>query len=297
MTHRRCTAQAQPNPFNFKFLPFYMVSYLPLRVLYGVSAGLSFLLYHIFKYRRGVVRQNLNTALVDRKLKDIKQIEKQYYKHMCNVIAETIKALTLSSAKMKDYISFSNIDLINQSYKNKHNLMLYATHQGNWEWFLAFPLFTQYKVYAIYQPLSSPYFDELLKTIRTRFGVECIPSNKAFQYMSQSRNSDEPALFILIGDQCPNIKSTLYWTQFMNQNTAFFCGGARLALKYNLDVLYAFIEKKKRGTYQMHFQKIEENSVEEITESYSNHLEKSIIQSPSTWLWSHRRWKLKQKCS
>ncbi|WP_430817960.1 lysophospholipid acyltransferase family protein [Carboxylicivirga sp. N1E11] len=277
---------------NFKFAPFYFLSALPFIILYRMSDILSFLLFRVFKYRRSVVAQNLNNSF---KEKNTYSIAKDYYRHICDIMVETVKGLTISPKKITSKISLANPALLDDLHKQGKNVIVYAAHQGNWEWLLVLPLLTRYKVHAIYQPLSNAYFDKLLKTIRSRFGVHCIPSDKAHRYIAQSKNSERPELFVLIGDQCPRVKSTFYWTQFLNQETAFYSGSARLALKFDQTILYSFIEKKKRGKYCINLHPIEETTVEAISESYSKHLEKSIEQSPSTWLWSHRRWKLKRQ--
>lgn len=280
------------NLSNLKFTPFYLVSALPFTIMYRLSDAMAFMLYHVFKYRRKVVSQNLDKAFIGQ---DNEKIARSYYRHMCDIFFETIKCLTVSRRRILSKIDLTDADLLDEMYKNGKNIIIYAAHQGNWEWLVTLPLLTKYKVNAVYQPLSSPYFDSLLKTIRSRFGVNCIPSNKAHRSIAKSRYNKQPEIFIIIGDQCPRPKSTYHWTQFLNQETAFYSGSARLALKFDQTILYSFIEKVKRGKYSIHLQKIEEQTIEDISESYSNYLEKSIVQSPSTWLWSHRRWKLKRE--
>ena len=74
---------------------FYLLSLLPLRVLYGFSDVLSFLAYYIVRYRRKIVRQNLTTSFPEKILKEIKTIEKRFYRWFTDYFFEAIKLLSL----------------------------------------------------------------------------------------------------------------------------------------------------------------------------------------------------------
>ena len=79
----------------------YGISYLPFPVLYFISDFLYILLYRIFAYRVKVCRSNIKRALPTKTDAEIKVIEKQFYKHLCDVIVETIKSFTISTKDLK----------------------------------------------------------------------------------------------------------------------------------------------------------------------------------------------------
>lgn len=45
---------------------FYMISLIPLRVLYVLSDCMTFLFYHVLKYRRSIVMENLQIAFPEK---------------------------------------------------------------------------------------------------------------------------------------------------------------------------------------------------------------------------------------
>ena len=51
----------------------------PFWLLYLKSDFYFFLIYHVFRYRRKVVRQNLLRSFPDKDVKEIKAIEKRFY--------------------------------------------------------------------------------------------------------------------------------------------------------------------------------------------------------------------------
>ena len=60
-------------------------------------------------------------------------------------------------------------------------------------------------------------------------------------------------------------------------------------------VVYACVKRKKRGFYRIDLELLCENPKDtregEITEMHTRRLERDILENPSLWLWSHRRWK------
>jgi len=59
--------------------------------------------------------------------------------------------------------------------------------------------------------------------------------------------------------------------------------------------LFSFIERQKRGYYNMTFELTEENPINtneiELTKKFITYLEKVISNNPEMYLWTHRRWK------
>ena len=102
----------------------------------------------------------------------------------------------------------------------------------------------------------------------------------------------------LIADQNPPRRPDSHWFRFLNQDTIFFDGGEKLALRCNLPVYFVRMERLQRGRYQMSFDPIydgvEEVAEYEITERYVRRLEAMICEHPELWMWSHRRWKHKR---
>jgi KDO2-lipid IV(A) lauroyltransferase len=109
----------------------------------------------------------------------------------------------------------------------------------------------------------------------------------------------EPSTVVFIGDQSPSNPQKAFWTNFLNQDTAFFTGGERYARKHDCAVVYVAIKQLKRGYYNIEIinicestKNIPENGVTKI---FVEMLEKTLRENPSDWLWSHKRWKHQRK--
>jgi len=72
------------------------ISYLPFKVLYFLSDIFYYLLYYIFRYRRKIVRKNLELSKVSKNKKDLIRIEKKFYRHLTDVFFEMFKFYNIS---------------------------------------------------------------------------------------------------------------------------------------------------------------------------------------------------------
>lgn len=281
---------------RIKYLPIYAVSMLPMFVLYLLSDFAFFVLYFLVRYRRVVVKKNLKNSFPAKTESEIKSIEKAFYRHFCDIFIESIKILTISKKELHKRFNVKNPELIQKYFDKKRSITLYTAHQGNWEWLAFLPLFIPYQAIALYYPQANKYFDTLMKTIRERFGVLCIESNRGYKTISGFAERNIPTISYIIGDQSPAGGSTKHWTRFLNQDTAFLIGADRIAKKKNQVVIFPSFRKIKRGIYEIEFKLIEEepqliNSIE-IIDKYAALLQEAIFVSPEMWLWSHKRWKL-----
>jgi Kdo2-lipid IVA lauroyltransferase/acyltransferase len=277
-------------------LPFlYLFSALPFRVLYVISDGIFFLIYTVIRYRKEVVLTNLRNAFPEKTPDEINHICRKFYGHLCDLMVETFKILTISRESMQRHCYFSPgakalFDKL--AGENKSSVMV-MSHQGNWEWAgHPFSMLCKQKLNVIYHPLSNKYFDGLMLKMRTRFGTRMIPMKDTFREMVARRK--ELNITVFIADQTPHPENA-YWTTFLNQDTPVFRGTEKIAVKMNYPVVYAQIRKQKRGYYEMFAEMLVEDPKTtadgEISELFTRRIERDIIAQPETWLWSHRRWK------
>ena len=287
------------NTNKIKFIPFYLLSLIPMCCLYLISDIAYLILYYLLNYRKEIITKNLKNSFPLKSREEICQIEKDFHRHFCDIMVESIKVLTISKKSLKKRFIVKNPELVQKFYDEKRNMILYIAHQGNWEYLAFLPLFLPYQVTTFYQPLRNKYFDELIKIIRSRFGVICVESKKGYRTILQMTKKNILTCSIMIGDQGPKKKSLKHWTSFLNQETAFLIGADRIAKKSNQVLMFSSFSKSKRGYYQLEFETIEEDSTQkesaQIIDKYAQILEKHITASPELWLWSHKRWKLTEK--
>ena len=90
------------------FGAFSLVAMLPFSVLYFISDIVYILVYHVAGYRKKVVRKNLVNSFPKKKEEEILQIEKKFYRHLCDYFVETIKTLRISDKEIRKRMVFRN---------------------------------------------------------------------------------------------------------------------------------------------------------------------------------------------
>lgn len=283
----------------FGFL--WLLSFLPMSVLHLLSDCIYFIIYYIVRYRRKVVRKNLNTSFPEKTKDEILKIEHDFYTHFCDYFFETIKLITMSKAEIKRRITFTNPEVLKDYYKENKSAFLYLGHYGNWEWLSYASHINKlsvedYKMYIAYYPLGNEHMEKFFYHLRsTKSKGIPVPQKKILRAIIKINQEKKKGIFIFIADQSPTRNNVQHWLKFLNQDTAPILGPEKLAKQTGYPAIYAKIKKTKRGYYSCTFIKLTEDpkSVPDfgITNSYFNELEKSIIEDPSVWLWTHRRWK------
>lgn len=278
----------------FRYAPFYLFSLFPFWMIYRISSFAYFLVFHVIGYRKKVVFQNLKNSFPNKSEKELNIIAQKFYHHFCEIFLESIKLLTVSSKNIKKRFLFKNPELFETLFQEKKGIILYAAHFGNWEWMTCFPLYSSYKFMSFYQKQSNRYFDKFMVHLRGRFGNTSVESQSGFKELLQRTKQGNLTITYVVGDQSPMHNSSMHWTDFLNQETAFLVGADRMAKKCNQVLIFPFITQPKRGFYELEFKPIPMNDTEKPIDYYAKFLEENIKKQPELWLWSHRRWKRKR---
>ena len=107
------------------FCIWYLMSLLPLRVLYILSDGLFYLIYYVVKYRRPLVRKHLFDSFPEKNEAERIKIEKEFYSWFCDYIVETIKLFTMSKKQIKKRMQFVGAEKIRESCQKGQSCAIY----------------------------------------------------------------------------------------------------------------------------------------------------------------------------
>ena len=279
----------------------WILSILPMRVLHILSDLIYVILYYIIGYRKKVVRNNLKLAFPKKSNEERLQIEKKSFHHFIDIFMEMIKSFTISEKEISKRFVFKNLDGLNDFYLNNKSLVLMAGHYANWEWVVNFTNLVPYKGYAAYKKIKNKYFEKKMKSSRSKFGANFIPTSQFINLMQSNADNKEVAVYGLLSDQSPKLKKTHYWSDFMGVNVPIHTGAEMLAKKFNYPVLYFKTERIKRSYYETTAMILVENPRDfedyEITDMFLKELESQIRNKPEYYFWTHKRFKHKDKNS
>ena len=165
----------------------WVTSLLPFRLLYGVSDGLYFILYHLVGYRKKTVSENLKLVFPEKSEAERKRIEKKFYHHLCDMILEAIKSMNIRKEDMKKRFKFTNIEIIKDFEKRNKSISLMCAHYGSWEWIFILQAYTSHKTFAIYKRLNNKYFDRMIRKIRARYDSYLITTKETAAVLTENK--------------------------------------------------------------------------------------------------------------
>jgi KDO2-lipid IV(A) lauroyltransferase len=280
----------------------WVITLLPLRILYVFSDFLFLLLYYFPSYRRKIVAKNLANSFPNKSAKEITIIEKKFYRHLADLFIESLKLTHMSNEQLKKRMMVTNPGLIEDLYKAGRDVAIVYSHYCNWEWIsTCLPLYTKYNCVGVYKPLQNKMLNRFINEIRTRNNGELAPMQMIVRKIIENRNKNTRGLYGFITDQTPARTLIEYYTDFLNQETPVFLGLEKIATKYDMPVVFFDIQKVKRGFYSLTIELLFESTKDlpkyVVTDTHVKRLEKTIIQKPEHWLWTHRRWKYQKEPS
>ncbi len=268
---------------------------MPLSILYTLATGVKWVFYYIIAYRKEVISKNISNSFPQLKPKQIKALSLQFYGYLTDQLVEFFYGVSISEKEMLDRVQMVNEHYISDYLQAGTPVVLVAGHQGNWEWAIHRLALSNNLYDVVYQKLNNPSFNQFTMDVRSRFpGVTLLEKRESI--LATRERKDIARGICLAADQAPQKPESAYWTNFLNQDTAFFTGMERFARDYNYPVVFVELIRKERGKYIMSFEPIANPDYTdlpkgEIIERFARRLEKSIIQYPEQYLWSHRRWK------
>jgi KDO2-lipid IV(A) lauroyltransferase len=279
-------------------LLFRTLALFPLPMLYALGRGLHVLVFHVFRWRVRLARENLAGAFPEKSREERETILRTSYLNLARTLMEAIWGFRASGEALLQRVHFENAERIEDYKARRVSVLLLTAHTCNWEWLLlAAGARFDFPIDAVYKPLRLTGVDKYVREARSRFGGNPIPFRSfLFELM---RRAHEHRAYAMVADQTPLAKMPKYWTTFLNRDTAFYLGPERIARYLDAPVLYVEMTRTRVGHYSARLHVLAEPPFDEdadvagalIAERYARALEATIRAHPADWLWIHNKWK------
>lgn len=267
---------------------------LPFWALYLISDFVSMFLFHILRYRKGIVEKNLTSAFPEKTIREIKRIEKDFYRYLSDQIIETVKLFHMSDKELIRRVEVTNPEIVNEALGAGENAVLLMGHYNNWEWVQEITRYFVPEAYmaSIYHTMNDKFWENAFIELRSRWGAHIVPMRSAPKTLLDKRHF--PWVCGFIGDQRPGQRTPDNIVEFLNHKTYFIYGPEVIGKKVNAKFFYLEMLRKKRGYYQINFKKLKRMPGDDtypFTREFWKEFEATIRKAPAYWLWSHNRWK------
>jgi len=103
---------------------FYLLSLLPMRMLYIISDGIYLVVYYIIGYRKKEVMQNLEIAFPEKSDAERVKIARAFYHNLLDSFIETIKLVSASRRFLEKRIT-ANWEVLEPLYQSGKSCQLH----------------------------------------------------------------------------------------------------------------------------------------------------------------------------
>ena len=269
----------------------------------GVGKVLYFFLVVLLRYRQAVILENLQKAFPEKRKDEIRLIQIQFYKHLCNLMIETLKSFGFSRQEVKKAIRIVENDATREILNRDSNAILLFGHYHNWEFItqgcgVYFTGEKQQHMIGFYKTIRNKTVESLMNTNRTRFGGDMF-SDRQPRPVIKILTGKNKTLLGMVADQTPPGRDQMFVIEFLGRPTPFFTGPGWIAAAARVPVYYGRMVQTGSHQYKIIPEKLfepdptlsKEEIIQAITLAYARKLEAQIREFPQFWLWSHRRWK------
>ncbi|MEG1622131.1 MAG: lysophospholipid acyltransferase family protein [Alistipes sp.] len=273
-----------------------LFAHLPYWFRYYVIESLITFVLTVIRYRRKVVLTNLRNSFPEKGTIELCQIAQRFYRTLSEVIVDTISMAGMSAEKSRQLVQWKNGEEQSRRTSGRDWIAM-ASHFGCWEYCLLWGTFdaTQSLV-GVYHELKDPVFEHFYRRLRKLPNTLNVTMQESMRFYLRNRGNRPTNLVMgLIADQNPPLRPNSHWFRFLNQDTIFFDGGEKMALRFGMPAYFVHMNRLKRGRYEIWFEELydgqEAVEPDEIVGRYVRCLEQMIVEQPEMWMWSHRRWK------
>ena len=293
-----------------------LLGHLPLAFHHWMAGGLAWFLRSVVHYRSDVVMTNLSRSFPDKSYEEIRQIHKQFYRHLANIFTEMIWFGACRGEKGRKrlrkshIVEMTNPEELNRLWNSSRQLMILQSHSGNWELIGGIlnysygeqPEITSDTLAVTYLRAHSALWDRVMADNRTAPVSDLnypvyVEAGEAIRFALKRKA--ERYSYSFITDQFPYNENLHHSVRFMHQDTYTMTAAAALAVKLDMSVAYLRFECREDGGYALTFVPLSDHAAGEdpmaLTKAYYAHLEEDLEKQPWNYLWTHRRWKKYEK--
>jgi len=258
--------------------------------------------YHLFLFRRGVVRDNLRRVFGDvLPESELRRLAQAYCAHFVRFLLEFLRLPWVSAKKRNAWTRVENIESPNRAHRQGKGLLLLTGHFGNWEvaTVAGISQFPQYRglFHFVRRPLKPAWFNEFVTRRFQRSGFGTLSKRGSLDAIIDLLATGAIVVFVFDqhagqGDGIP--------VDFLGHPASTFKSLAILALSTGAAVVPAYSWREPDGGHVLRFEeplpllKCEDagEAIRQNTRAYNIALGRMLLRHPEQWIWMHRRWKL-----
>jgi len=249
------------------------------------------------KRERGRIEENLEIAFPELDQRERDRIMRGCADHLGRVLAEITWLWRARPEDVERMCEVDGIEHIHKALAGGRGGILATGHLGNWELLNARLAVAGVPITVAVRELDDSRVDEVVNTLRTRFGSEVILRGQSAGRQLLKALSVGGGVGLLIDQDIPSIPGV--FVPFFNKLAWTPSGAATLALRSRCPIMPGYIHRKPDGTHKIKiYPPIEvpaegslRDKVYEMTAAATAAAEWQVRAWPEQWVWMHRRWR------
>ena len=265
---------------------------LPSSVIYSITTFISSACFRFISRPKMISYLQLKKFLqVDSKTAN--EIQNRMYKHVGQSLADILYQQEILASEL-----ITHDEQTKDILKLDKGAIVLSAHYGCFELLASFYAYHGKSFAAFGRKPNYQAFADWLSIQRESSGIKTIwrDDPKAINQIVKCIKNNSPLAALI--DQDIDIESE--FSIFFGEAAQSPISPIRIAIKYNLDIYYSFIQRTGQRQHKVISGKIERpNGADEkeviisVLEQYNRNLERVIRDKPEQWLWWHKRWRRK----
>ena len=273
----------------FIYFFFILGRILGIRLSRKLFSYLFLYLGQIFKSKK-TIQKNLRIFLKNNSQFNEKKIISEMWKNYGKTFIEYIYLNQLR--KNNTHINLIGEEYLSLILKDKKPVIFVSGHFANFELMSMEITKRNIKLATIYRPLNNIFLNPFMEYLRKTF----VCKNQIKKGINGVRDAinfikNDHSIALMI-DQRVSEGDKI---NFFNEEALTTTLPAQLALKFQLNIVPVFIERKNDDTFNIEFKRpINSKNFQNkiiLSNELNKVLEQMIITNPSQWIWTHNRWK------
>lgn len=274
----------------------YIVKSLPRSWQDGLACLLGFLWFDVFRMRRQVVLNNIQKAFPLMSYQERLKVGRISMQNQCRVILEYCRIPFLTRQQVKESFIFEGVEHLEKAFKKDKGVLLLTLHLGNGDLAALGLAILGWPMYMVSKVFSWKWLNDLWFGMRERQGLKIIlPRNSSYAILKALKRH---GIVIFALDQFTGPPIGVR-TKFFGHETGTALGLAIMAERSGASVVPAYTFRNKEGKtvvcfeaeIPMEISTDRDQSLEKMTQVYTDQLEVFVKKHPTQWMWLHRRWK------
>tara|TARA_Y100000768_G_scaffold384817_1_gene369619 strand:- start:198 stop:1055 length:858 start_codon:yes stop_codon:yes gene_type:complete len=271
------------------FLFFLIARIVGLKLSRKIFALIFSFIGPFFKSRK-IIDKNLDTSFQGDSELDKKKIIKNMWKNYGMTFVEYI--FLNKFRKSNSHVFIDKEKNLAEIIKSKKPVIFVSGHFANFELMSMEITKKNIPLATIYRPLNNFFLNPLMEFLRKKYvcrnqikkGISGV--RETIQYIKMNH------CVALMIDQRVSEGEII---NFFNKPALTTTLPAQLAIKFGIDIIPVYIERKENNTFEIEFQKkISPKNFKnksDLTLELNKILENMILRNPNQWIWTHNRWK------